>query len=102
MYGGNYPAFTNACMAVSRKNLNQSMQETQRLLTEGKTLQEIAEQRKIKPSTIHDHLLELAIQGSCRRLFILKRRQYSKTWLKQNKIRGCGVSGLASARSDAF
>ena len=39
------------------------MQETQRLLTEGKTLQEIAEQRKIKPSTIHDHLLELAIQG---------------------------------------
>lgn len=50
-------------MAVSRKNLNQSMQETQRLLTEGKTLQEIAEQRKIKLSTIHDHLLELAIQG---------------------------------------
>ena len=45
------------------------MQETQRLLTEGKTLQEIAEQRKIKPSTIHDHLLELAIQGSCGRLF---------------------------------
>ena len=40
------------------------MQETQRLLTEGKTLQEIAEQRKIKPSTIHDHLLELAIQGA--------------------------------------
>lgn len=39
------------------------MQETQRLLTEGKTLQEIAEQRKIKPSTIYDHLLELAIQG---------------------------------------
>ena len=49
--------------AYSRQKLNKSMQETQRLLTEGKTLQEIAEQRKIKLSTIHDHLLELAIQG---------------------------------------
>ena len=88
-------------MAVSRKNLNQSMQEeTQRLLTEGKTLQEIAEQRKIKPSTIHDHLLELVIQGQLQRLFILKRRFQN---LAQNRTRSAvvGVSGL-SARSDAL
>ena len=63
MYGGNYPALQTLVWPYLEKNLNQSMQETQRLLTEGKTLQEIAEQRKIKLSTIHDHLLELAIQG---------------------------------------
>ena len=51
MYGGNYPALQNAyCMArIPEKNpLKQSMQETSRLVTEGKTLQEIAEQRKNK------------------------------------------------------
>ena len=48
------------------------MQETQRLLTEGKTLQEIAERRKIKPSTIHDHLLELAIQGQQASVYLEK------------------------------
>ena len=57
------------------------MQETQRLLTEGKTLQK-AEQRKIKPSTIHDHLLELAIQGQLQASVYLEKEAMLQNWLK--------------------
>lgn len=45
------------------KNQNQSMKETQQLLLKGATLEEVANYRKIKQSTVYDHVLELAICG---------------------------------------
>lgn len=89
-------------MAVSRKNLNQSMQETQRFLTEGKTLQEIAEQRKIKLSTIHDHLLELAIQGQLQASVYLEKEAMLQNLAQTEQDLRLWVYRLASARSDAF
>jgi uncharacterized protein YpbB len=45
------------------KNQNQSMNTTRQLIQEGRTVEEIAAIRKIKQSTVNDHLLELAIRG---------------------------------------